>query len=284
MGEKVVLFADSVCDIGDALQQQYDVQFTYNHIALEGKDYIDTVEISPQQIYEAYWQRKALPQTSGINIAAFSEAWAPWVEKGYEIVHINLGSALSISYQNALLAAESIEGVYVIDGQNLSTGLGHLVIEAGRRIQQGMPAKQVYDEVCALRENVHSSFVVDTLEFLKAGGRCSALAAFGANLLNLKPCIEVSNKDGAMGVGKKYRGLLEKAFNQYVVDQLDKYSDIRTDKIFITHSGIDPSYIEQVREKVESKMKFDNIYVTQASCTISCHCGPNTLGILFMTA
>ena len=147
----------------------------------------------------------------------------------------------------------------------------------------GMPAGEIAKEMQAIVPHCHASFILDTLTFLHAGGRCSSVAALGANMLKLKPCIQVDNRDGSMGVGKKYRGSLDKVLVKYVKDELARHADINPELLFITHSGISDEYIKLVKEAVEETMHFDEIHITRASCTISCHCGPNTLGILFET-
>ena len=205
------------------------------------------------------------------------------MEQGYEIVHLNLGGALSSAHQNCVLAAKELPGVYPVDSCNLSTGIGHLVLDASDWIRQGLSAAEVAARLESRKSLVHASFILDTLKFMSAGGRCSSITALGANLLNIKPCIEVDNTSGAMHVGRKYRGTLDKVLPRYVKDTLQSYEKLNTGRLFITHSGIDESYIALVKEAVEQEASFDNIYITQASCTISCHCGPNTLGILFET-
>ena len=158
-----------------------------------------------------------------------------------------------------------------------------ILYRAAERIAAGMPAAQIAQEVQELTHRCHASFVIDTLEFLYKGGRCSALAMLGANLLQLKPCIEVNNADGSMDVGKKYRGSLDKALAQYVKDKLEGRTDLKTDRVFITHSGISQERIDMVKKLVQQYADFKEIYITRAGCTISSHCGPNTLGVLFMT-
>ncbi len=284
MSKKIVLCADSTCDLGEALLKQYNVQIIPYHISLEDKDYLDSVTITTGELYQAYYDRKVLPKTAAINIGDFQDFWKPFLDEGCEVIHINLGSAISSTYRNAILAAEEVEGVYPVDSQNLSTGMGHVVIEAAKLIEKGLEAKEIAEKLKEITTRVHSSFILDTLEFMHAGGRCSTIAALGANLLKLKPCIVVDNLNGSkMGVGKKYRGELGGALVSYTKDQLNKYSDIITDKIFITHTDIDPKYVDLVRKTIEETMHFDNIYETSASCTIGSHCGPATLGILFMT-
>ena len=281
---KVILSADSTCDLGDELKARYDVNFYPFHILLEEQDYQDNVDITTKEIFAAYYDRKVLPRTSAINMGEYVEYFSPWVEAGFDVIHLNLGGAISSAHKNCLLAAKELGGhVYPIDSRSLSTGIALQVIEAGELIRAGKSAPEIAE---CLREIIpcgHASFIVDTLDFMRAGGRCSSVVAFGANLLNLKPCIEVDNSDGSMHVGKKYRGSLEKVLPLYVRDKLAQYPDIKRDHLFITYSTIDPGLEKLVRKTIRETMEFKEIHATHASCTIASHCGPNTLGILFET-
>ena len=283
MGSKIILSADSTCDLGDELRERYNVQYYPFHVILDGKTYGDGVDLVPDRIYEVYREQKILPKTAAINAAEYAEYFKKWTDQGYEVIHLTLGSGLSATYNNCRMAAENMEGVYAIDSRNLSTGSGLAVIEAAERIAAGMPTAQIAKEVQELTARCHASFIIDTLEFLYKGGRCSALAMLGANMLQLKPCIEVNNADGSMSVGKKYRGSLDKALEQYVRDKLSGRKDLKTDRVFITHSGISDERIALVKKLVKELADFKEIFVTRAGCTISSHCGPNTLGVLFMT-
>lgn len=280
---KIILSADSTCDLDQELKERYNVQYFPLHIILNGKDYKDGIDITPEEVYEEYYKNKVLPKTSAVNVSEYIDHFRPWVEDGYEVIHVNLGHALSSSYQNCCIAAEELGHVHVVDSCNLSTGTGLIVVAAGKMIQEGLDAETIAERLRSRTYKCHASFVLDTLTFLHAGGRCSAVAALGANMLKLKPCIQVNNADGSMVLGKKYRGALDKALIKYVKDELSRYSDINTDLLFITHSGIPQEYIDQVRETIDGIIQFKEIHVTKASCTISCHCGPNTLGILFET-
>lgn len=281
--QKIILSADSTCDLDQELKERYDVHYFPLHIILNGKDYKDGIDITPEEVYQEYYNNKVLPKTAAVNVSEYIDHFRPWVEAGYEVIHINLGHALSSSYQNCCIAAEELGHVHVVDSCSLSTGTGLLVVAAGKLIQEGLDAAAIVRKLQDRTDKCHASFVLDTLTFLHAGGRCSAVAALGANMLKLKPCIEVNNADGSMGVGKKYRGALEKVLVRYVKDELSRYSNINTDLLFITHSGIPQEYIDQVRKTVNEIITFKEIHITKASCTISCHCGPNTLGILFET-
>lgn len=281
---KVILSADSTCDLGEELKARYDVQYYPFHVILEGKDYQDNVDIHIEDIFRAYYDRKALPRTAAINVEEYVEYFRPWVDQGFDVLHFCLGGALSSAQRNCVLAARELGGhVFPIDSCNLSTGISLQIIEAGERIRAGMPAAEIAQAMKEIIPHCHASFILDTLEFMRAGGRCSTIVAVGANLLALKPCIEVDNSDGSMHVGKKYRGNLKKVLPQYVRDKLTQYDRIKRDHLFITYSSIDPSYVELVRQAVLDVMDFKEIHVTTASCTIASHCGPNTLGILFET-
>src|SRR5699024_10391721 len=207
------------------------------------------------------------------NPNEYIDYFKQWTDNNCEVIHISLGSGISSSYQNARLASEELEGVYVIDSGNLSTCMGHLVLEAGDRINKGMPAAQIYEEVNQLKTKVHASFVIDTLTYLYEGGRCSALAALSANILNIKPCIEVDHTSGKTNIGKKYRGSLSRVYKRYTQEELKEHDDLKLDRIFITHSGTSSENIELVKKTIEETTNFNEIIVTQAGCTISSHCG-----------
>jgi DegV family protein with EDD domain len=286
--QKIILSADTPCDIGETLKARYQVSLHPLHIILENKQYTDGQDITSAQLYEAWWKRKQLPRTAAINPEEYQQYFSTFLEQGYEVIHISLGSGLSSSHPNALIAANALKekgNVYIIDSCSLSTGFGLLVCEAGERIKAGLPARQIVEEVRALTQDTRASFVLDTLEFMRAGGRCSSITQIGAALMNLKPTIIVKNdRQGSMIVGKKYMGKLAPSLMKYVDDQLKDRTDLVLDRVFVTHSGMDdPTIIDRVVERIRELQPFQEVFVTQASCTISCHCGPNTLGVLFLT-
>ncbi len=283
MENKIILSADSTCDLSEELKEKYDVNFYPFHVILGEEQYRDGVDITPDEIYSIYKEKKILPKTAATGVGEYIAYFKKWTDQGYKVIHINIGSGLSSSYQSCCLAAKELSGkIYPIDSCSLSSGTGLLVIEAAKRIKAGIKAEKIQEEVSKLTEKVQASFVVDTLEFLHAGGRCSSVAALGANLLRLKPSIEVDHRDGTMGVGKKYRGDLDKVLLQYVNDKLAPGVNVREGQAFITHSGISEERICLVKKELEKLHHFENIYVTRASCTVSAHCGPNTLGVIFM--
>ena len=280
--KRVTLFADATCDLPGELVEKYDVRLVPGTVILDGKDYIDNVTITPDEMYRIYREKKILPKSAATNTDTYLNMFAPELDAGNEVIVVNMSSGISASHQAAAAAADMRNGIYAIDSKSLSTGVGQLVIEAGELIKQGLPAKEVAESVNRLVPKVKTSFVLDTLEFMRAGGRCSAVAAIGANLLGLKPCIEMDS-NGVLQATKKYRGSLEKVLPLYVNDQLTSGKNVRTDKIFITYSSGIPDILDIVIASIKKFAEFDNIYWSQASCVISTHCGPGTFGILFMT-
>jgi DegV family protein with EDD domain len=215
------------------------------------------------------------------NVADYTELFSRLADKYDAVIHFNLSSKMSSCHQNAVIAAQEFENVYVIDTKNLSTGSGHLVLDAAIMAKEGRSAEEIIERVNGLMDKVEASFVIDSLKYLHKGGRCSGVAALGANVLKLKPCIEVKN--GAMGVGKKYRGNFEKVILEYVRDRLKGRDDIDTRRIFVTTppGGVSPEIVQSVIDEIKKYKTFDEIFTSEASCTISTHCGPVTLGILF---
>lgn len=282
MAKPIILCADSTCDLTPELIAKYNVNILPLHVNVEDKTYSDGSDITPDDIYAIYKEKKVLPKTAALNMDEVLEFVNPYIEAGNDVLCLTLGSSLSTTYNSFRLAAMETDSLYVVDSNSLSTGFGLLVMAAGDRIAAGMPIQQIVEEITALTQKVEASFIVDNLEFLHKGGRCSAVAMLGANVLKLKPCIEVSNEGGAMGVSKKYRGTLERVLEDYIKDRLEGRTDIDTGRIFITHSGIAQERIDLVKAAIEKYMHFDELHISRAGCTISSHCGPNTLGILFL--
>ena len=283
---KILIAADSTCDLSEELTKRYNVAaYMPLHVVLGEKTYNDGVDIKPDEIYRNFEATGTLPKTAACNIDEYEEFFRKLkTDDDTEIIFVTLGHALSSTSQNAVIAGENVGGVYVVDSCNLSTGSGHIVIEGAKMIEEGkLSAQEIAQRMRELTKKSFTSFVIDKLDYLRAGGRCSTLAMLGANLLKIKPSIIVNNEDGSMTLGKKYRGNLDKVLIQYVDDQMAAYPTMRTDKIFITHAGIGDDHVKVVYDYIKAMNKFDEIYITTASCTISSHCGPKTLGILFMT-
>ena len=280
MSERVIIASDSTCDLSPELIEQRKIHILPLGVTLGENQYLDGVDVTPDDIYEHYEKHGELPKTSAVNIADFEEFFRKMTAEGSSVVMFTISSSMSSTYHNACLAAEDFPDVYVVDTCNLSTGGGLLVMAASDMAAEGKSAKEIAEVCRELAPCVDASFVIDDLEFLYKGGRCSALAAFGANLLQLKPCITV--RGGKMGVGKKYRGRFGAVLKSYVNDIVGDASDIRTNRIFVTHAGCDKEIIDACVEQVKAYGVFDEVLITRAGCTISSHCGRNTLGVLFI--
>ena len=280
MSQKVIIASDSTSDLNEELIARYGVKIVPLKVNLGDNQYTDGVDIDPDFIYQFYEENGQLPKTSAPSIADFENFFKEQTADGSAVVFFTISSDMSATYNNARLAAEDVDNVYVVDTRNLSTGGGLLVVAAGEMAAEGKSAEEIAKACGELTARVDASFVIDNLEFLHKGGRCSAVAAFGANLLQLKPCITVH--DGKMGVSKKYRGSFSSTLQKYVADRIGDGSDIDLDRIFVTHAGCDEAIVNQCVEQVKAVAPFKEVFVTRAGCTISSHCGRNTLGVLFV--
>ena len=277
---KVKIISDSTCDLSPELIERYDIAITPLSVHCGDQVGHDGVEITPETIYDYVDASGQLPRTSAVNVFDYVREFRSWHQQGYSVVHFCISSDFSSSYQNACMAAADVGDVYVVDSRNLSTGQGLLVLHGAELAAAGHTAEEIQRACTDLAPWVEASFVIDRLDYLYKGGRCSALSAFGGNLLKLKPCIEV--KDGKMGVAKKYRGKYAKCLANYVKDRLDGRDDLDDGFLFITHTGVSDECHEAVMEAVSTYGRFRKVYETLAGCTVSCHCGPGTLGILFV--
>ena len=280
MNSNVVITSDSTTDLSKELRERYNVTVMPLKITLGDKTYTDGVDINPDDIYAHHDKTGELPKTAATNVGDCIDFFKPFCEAGKTVIHFTISSDMSSTYNNACIAAEEVGNVYVIDTKNLSTGGGLLVVAAAEMIANGLSAEETVQKTRALVPCVDASFVIDSLEYLYKGGRCSALAMLGANLLKLKPCIQ--GKEGKMDVAKKYRGKFSEVAKQYVSEKISDYSDIDLDRVFVTHAGCDPELMNELVELVKSKAPFKEVFLTRAGCTVSSHCGANTLGVLFI--
>lgn len=276
---KIKVTADSTCDLTPALAVAHNITIVPLTVTCAGESYKDGTEMNPDRLYEKIADCGQLASTSAVNVQDYLDLFGSLLQSYDAIVHFTISSDMSACYQNACIAAAELGNVYVVDSRSLSTGIGHLALDACDMAASGLDAAEIQKSLEAKREKLDVSFVVSTLDYLRRGGRCTALAAMGANLLRLHPCIFV--KDGAMGVGKKYRGRMEECIEAYVRDRLGDMSGVDTNRIFITDSGIDEACRTAAERTLRALGDFREIIHTRAGCTVSCHCGPGTLGILF---
>lgn len=280
MDRNVIIASDSTCDLSPELIEKFDIKILPLSVTLGDRNYHDGVDIDPDSIYAHYEKTGELPKTAAINIAEYAEFYRKMTDGSKSLIMFTLSSDMSSTCNNARLAAQEFTNVHVVDTRNLSTGGGLTVLAAAEMADSGMAASDIAAACCEITSRVSASFVVDDLEFLYKGGRCSALAAFGANVLQLKPCIYVDN--GKMGVGKKYRGKYPITLKHYIADQLANLDGIEKKRIFVTHAGCSDEVVSACVEQVKALGYFDEVLITRAGCTVSSHCGRNTLGVLFV--
>ena len=279
----VKIISDSTCDLSAELAAQYDIDILPLHILLGDEEFEDGKTITPDEIYSWSDEHKTTPKTSAPSLAETIELFRPYVEEGCEIVCFSISNSMSTSGNVMRLAAGELEAenrITVIDSANLSTGIGLLVIEAAIMAKNGHSASEIASVMETLKPNVRASFVVDTLTYLYRGGRCNAVAAMAGGVLKLHPKIVVEN--GAMDATKKYRGKINSVIMSYVKDMETDLKAARPDRVFITHSGCDAATVESVRSYLESLGVFHEILETRAGGVVSSHCGPGTLGVLFI--
>ena len=271
--------ADSTCDLSKKLVEQYGIHIVPLTVIKDNTAFYDGVDIVPADIFEHVNGGGQLCSTSAVSVGMYEDVFSKYTKDYDGVIHINISSEMSSSYQNACVAASEYDNVLVIDSRNLSTGQGLVVLKACELVKECDSLKDIQQKLLAYIEKVEASFLVDQLKYLVKGGRCSSVAALGANLLSLKPCIEV--REGKMSVVKKYRGNYAKCLANYIKDRLNEREDLDDSILFVTHTPVSAECEEAVKEALAQYGNFKHIYWTDAGCTVSCHCGPGTLGILF---
>lgn len=278
---KIKITADSTCDLSKQQILDNDIEIFPLYVTKGGESFRDCVDIFPADIVAHVAAGGNLCSTSAVNIGDYAERFGVLSEENDAVIHISLGSGFSSSYQNACIAAADYPNVRVIDSQNLSTGQGHVVMEACRLRAQTDDLDAIVAALNDVAPRVETSFLLNRLDYMVKGGRCSAVAALGANLLQLRPSIEVVN--GKMQVSKKYRGKFGKCLEEYVKERIADRDDIIRDMAFVTYSETDN--LENVERAWNTAVEyggFKHLERTKAGCTITCHCGSDCLGILFI--
>lgn len=279
----VAITADSTCDLPQSLIESNDITVIPLTVLLGESVYRDGIDIKPNDIYNFVSKTGELPKTSAVTPDTYYNTFKKLTDEGKKVVHIGFSSGLSSSYQNACVASGEFENVYCVDSKNLCTAMGLLVLKACDFREKGMDAKRIADKITKLVPKVSATFVLDSLEYLHKGGRCSSVAKFGANVLGIKPSIAVNTETGTLEVSKKYRGKIDFVYRQYANDRLNEIKRIHPDRVVIANSGgISPETLAFVRGVIDGKDIFDNLILADAGCTISSHCGPKTLAIFYI--
>ena len=276
----IKITSDSTCDLSKELVDKFNIEIIPLTVVKGDESFKDGIDIMPADIFAHVAAGGDLCSTAALSVGDYLDVFNKYAGEYDGILHINIGSGFSCSYQNACLAADDFDNVRVIDSQNLSTGQGLVVLKACELAKTCQSLDELHAQVQAFTEKVEASFLLDQLKYMVKGGRCSSAAALGANLLNLKPCIEVKN--GKMGVVKKYRGNYAKCLSNYVKERLSNRDDLDMGTLFVTHTPVTDDCENAVKEAVDACSPFENVYWTEAGCTVSCHCGPGTLGVLFV--
>lgn len=279
----VKIFTDSTSDLSKELLEKHNIDVIPLYIHLGDKEYKDGEEIGIQDAFKWSDENKTTPKTAACSVDDVIKAIEPYKESGDDVIVFTISGEMSSTLQVMRMAAEEMEyedHVFVIDSRNLSTGIGLLIMEAAVMAEEGKSAEEIVAKVNEYIPKSRASFVIDTLVYLARGGRCSAVAALVGGMLNIKPKIVV--KDGAMGVDKKYRGPYKKVILQYAKDLEPQMLNAKKDRVFVTHTPCDDGIVESVVDYVKSLNYFDEVIVTEAGTTIGSHCGPNTLGVLFI--
>ena len=275
----IKILSDSTCDLSPEQIAAHNIGIVPLTVVKGEEQFKDGISITPADIFAHVAAGGSLCTTSANSVGEYVEIFAQYAPQYDGVIHLNIGSGFSSCYQNACLAAEDYPNVRVIDSQNLSTGQGLVVLKACELAATCDDLDQLADAIREYATKVEASFVLDQLAYMVKGGRCSSAAALGANLLYLKPCIEVRN--GKMSVVKKYRGNYAKCLANYVKDRLSNREDLDHSTLFITYTTVDDDSYKAVQDTVAQYEPFSTVYETTAGCTVSCHCGPSTLGILF---
>lgn len=276
----IKITTDSTSDLPARLLEQYDITVFPLGIVKAGKLYRDGVDIRTADIAAHVDAGGEITTTNAVNVSDYEDAFRALMERYDAVIHINIGSGFSCCHQNAKLAAEEVPEVYVVDSGNLTVGHGMMVLAAAEAARAGKSVTEILSLLEGMVPRLETSFVLDRLDYMKKGGRCSAVTALGANLLKLHPCVEVL--DGKMSVTKKYRGAIGKVVADYVRERLRNRTDIDTSRVCLVDTCEDGALADIAREILQEDGRFQEIIETKAGCTIFCHSGPGTLGIIFL--
>ena len=276
----IKITTDSTCDLPEALLREYDITVLPLGIVKGEGLFRDGVDIHPADIAAHVDAGGAITTTNAVNTADYLDCFSRLLKTCDAVVHVNLGSKISSCHQNARIAAAELSNVYVADSDNITVGMGELVLRAARAARAGHTPEEILAELEDLRRRMEVSFVLDRLDYMKRGGRCSAVTAIGANLLKLHPCIDVV--DGKLAVTKKYRGSMERVVSDYLHDRLDGRDDIDTERIWLVDSAFGPELADAARAVLQADGRFGQILESKAGCTIFSHCGPNTVGLAIL--
>lgn len=279
--KKVKIISDSTCDLSKELIIKNDIEIVPLYVNFNEDSYLDGVNLSVEEMYDLVSSKKVLPKTAAPAPGAFIEVFQKYLDLGYEIVYMGIGSKFSATFSSANVAKQTLESsdIYLVDSSNLSSGTGLLVLKAAKMVEKGMSGQEIKEEIEKIVPKVRSQFVIDTLEYLYKGGRLNALSALFGGMLRIKPIIKV--RDGVMAVGKKGRGSIKNGIDLMLNEVFQDKDNIDKEFMMITHSLADKS-CEYIKTSINEEMNVQNLYETSAGCVISSHCGKGTIGVLYI--
>ena len=280
MHRDVVIMCDSVCDLPKDIIDKLGVHVIPLGVSMGDSIFKDGVDVSSADIFKFYEESNELPKTSAFSIGEVEDLYRQYTNDGKSVVHISLGSKLSSCYQNACIASEDIGEVFIVDSNQITTGIAQLIIEACKLRDEGYCARMIVHRLNEFKDKVATSCVIESLEYLCSGGRCSSVANFGANALRIRPSIEM--RSGELKVGKRYRGKMESVYKKYIDDIINTNEIDTSYPVFITSAGIDSTEVQNVEEFIRANVPDCDIITTSAGCTVSTHCGPGTLGVVYI--
>ena len=279
--KKCIITAETTCDLSPQLIEERGFKLIPITVIVGNEEFKDGVNITSEELFDYIKKTGNLPKTAALTEYEYEDFFTEVKKECDEIIHFSISSKASCTLQSAKKAAEKMDGVYVVDTKSLSTGEALLMLKASDMLESGASAKEVYENICALTEKVQTSFVIDVLDYLHKGGRCSLVALLGAKMLKLHP--QIAEVDGALTVKKKYMGSLKRSLTQYITDLAAEYPEYDKTRAFVTHSPCDEqALVDEVIAKVKELFEFDEVIETEAGATVSTHCGKNTVGLLFI--
>lgn len=280
--EKIKILSDSTCDLTKEQVEELGIEVIPVEVILGTDAYLDGVDITPEKLFAYYEETGTLPKTSATNSERYKEYFEKYQKEGYKIIHFNISSKASAMYNNAKRAADELGGdIFVVDSKSLSSAQGLMIMKTCDLIKEGKSYAEICEYLKTLPERVQTSFVLDTLEFLHKGGRCSLAALMGAKVLKLHP--QISMFDGQLKAKKKYMGNMTRSLNSYIRDLAEEYTSYDKTRCFVTHTISDQAYVDQVIELTKQLFEFDEVLESVAGTTVTAHCGKNTIGLLFIT-
>ena len=272
---RIIITADSTLDMPPNMLRTYGIQVIPSYVRLGGESFPDYPEVTQHDLFSFYEKTRTIPQTAAASPWDYTSFFKQFSAGDCQIIHISKSSGISSCYNNALLAAKDFSNIRVVDSKNLSGGSGLIALIAAQSDLSDVAAR--FDYINKIKDAVEGSFIIETLEYLQKGGRCSTLSMLGANALKLRP--EITVKDGLLQVGRKYRGSYGRCITAFINDRLSDLTRYEPSEIFVSHSVTDKKLLDEAYEMIEQKHYFKRITVWRAGAGIACHCGPNTFGL-----